>query len=158
AAHRPVGRVGADGRFRLSTYLTGDGAPAGDYTVLVVWPGPAAPAGGPPPRGAGAPGRRGTDPATGGLPRPAPAAPPGGGAAGGGGGGGGPGRGPTGGSRSGSIEAGAGRGRRGGGVADQGAGRDAPRCRRLRPSADRPAGPGRARGPHLPTASGLLPV
>jgi hypothetical protein len=38
----PLGKVGADGSFTLSTYAPGDGAPPGDYTVVVIWP----PAGG----------------------------------------------------------------------------------------------------------------
>jgi hypothetical protein len=36
-AMRPLGRVGADGRFTLTTYRAGDGAPAGDYAVTVTW-------------------------------------------------------------------------------------------------------------------------
>jgi hypothetical protein len=36
-AVRPAGRVGADGSFTLTTYAAGDGAPAGDYTVVVIW-------------------------------------------------------------------------------------------------------------------------
>jgi hypothetical protein len=35
---RPSGRVGADGSFQLSTYLTNDGAPAGEYVVVIIWP------------------------------------------------------------------------------------------------------------------------
>jgi hypothetical protein len=38
AVLRPVGRVAADGSFRVSTYMANDGAPAGDYAVTVVWP------------------------------------------------------------------------------------------------------------------------
>ncbi|WP_165226889.1 hypothetical protein [Aquisphaera insulae] len=34
----PVGCTGPDGRYRLMTYAAGDGAPAGDYAVTVVWP------------------------------------------------------------------------------------------------------------------------
>ncbi len=37
---RPHGRVGPDGRFTLTTYQPGDGAPTGKYNVTVVWPGP----------------------------------------------------------------------------------------------------------------------
>lgn len=37
---RPSGRVGADGTFRLTSYETGDGAPAGKYAVTVLWPEP----------------------------------------------------------------------------------------------------------------------
>jgi hypothetical protein len=37
---RPSGRVAADGTFRLSTFAENDGAPAGEYAVTVVWPGP----------------------------------------------------------------------------------------------------------------------
>lgn len=33
-----VAVTGADGRFRLTTYQAGDGAPAGEYAVTVVWP------------------------------------------------------------------------------------------------------------------------
>lgn len=35
--HRPRGSVGADGTFKLTTYLPGDGAPSGDYKVTVEW-------------------------------------------------------------------------------------------------------------------------
>ncbi len=34
---RPVARVGANGEFALTTRETGDGAPAGEYRVTVVW-------------------------------------------------------------------------------------------------------------------------
>src|SRR5437763_3743016 len=34
----PQAVTGEDGRFVLSTYGTGDGAPAGDYRVVVAWP------------------------------------------------------------------------------------------------------------------------
>ena len=33
----PVGVVGEDGTFSVSTYETGDGAPAGRYKVTLVW-------------------------------------------------------------------------------------------------------------------------
>jgi hypothetical protein len=33
----PLGEVGADGTFRLTTYAQGDGAPAGRYAVTVSW-------------------------------------------------------------------------------------------------------------------------
>jgi len=36
----PHGNVGADGKFELGTYADNDGAPAGDYVVLVSWPAP----------------------------------------------------------------------------------------------------------------------
>ena len=36
-AMKPNGKVEADGSFRLSTYVSGDGAPAGDYAVTVRW-------------------------------------------------------------------------------------------------------------------------
>ena len=36
-AIRPRGRVDTQGRFTLSTYSDGDGAPAGDYAVTVEW-------------------------------------------------------------------------------------------------------------------------
>jgi len=35
---RPFAVVDPDGSFRLSTYETCDGAPAGEYAVTVVWP------------------------------------------------------------------------------------------------------------------------
>ena len=34
---RPTATVDADGAFELKTYQTGDGAPAGDYRVAVLW-------------------------------------------------------------------------------------------------------------------------
>src|SRR5262249_36760667 len=37
---RPLGRVGEDGRFALTTYKEGDGAPAGEYVITVTWPAP----------------------------------------------------------------------------------------------------------------------
>jgi hypothetical protein len=33
----PLGEVGADGTFQLTTYAQGDGAPAGRYAVTVSW-------------------------------------------------------------------------------------------------------------------------
>jgi hypothetical protein len=39
----PVGRTGPDGRFTLTTFAPGDGAPAGEYVVTVVWPNDAIP-------------------------------------------------------------------------------------------------------------------
>ena len=36
-ALKPSAVVGADGSFTLSTYAEGDGAPAGEYVVAVVW-------------------------------------------------------------------------------------------------------------------------
>jgi len=38
---RPYGRADADGYFNLTTFETGDGAPAGEYKVTVICPGPA---------------------------------------------------------------------------------------------------------------------
>ncbi len=35
---QPTGQVGPDGTFTLSTYTAGDGAPAGECAVTVVWP------------------------------------------------------------------------------------------------------------------------
>jgi hypothetical protein len=37
----PVGQVGPDGRFRLTTYVHDDGAPHGRYAVTVFWAVPA---------------------------------------------------------------------------------------------------------------------
>jgi hypothetical protein len=37
---RPAGKADAAGTFSLTTIETGDGAPAGDYKVLVQWPTP----------------------------------------------------------------------------------------------------------------------
>jgi hypothetical protein len=34
----PVGTTDDDGTYRLTTYATGDGAPAGEYAVTVIWP------------------------------------------------------------------------------------------------------------------------
>jgi hypothetical protein len=34
---KPSGTVGADGSFALSTHPHGDGAPAGDYEVIITW-------------------------------------------------------------------------------------------------------------------------
>jgi hypothetical protein len=34
---RPSGRCDAEGRFRLGTYAADDGAPAGEYAVLIRW-------------------------------------------------------------------------------------------------------------------------
>jgi hypothetical protein len=34
---RPTGRTDTDGRFLLTTYQRGDGAPAGEYAVTVEW-------------------------------------------------------------------------------------------------------------------------
>jgi len=36
-AAKPSGTVGADGTFTLLTHPHGEGAPAGDYTVVVTW-------------------------------------------------------------------------------------------------------------------------
>ena len=36
-ALRPYGHVAEDGSFKLTTYEPGDGAPAGEYRVTVVW-------------------------------------------------------------------------------------------------------------------------
>lgn len=37
-ASLPVASTGPDGTYRLTTYADGDGAPAGEYAVTVVWP------------------------------------------------------------------------------------------------------------------------
>jgi hypothetical protein len=34
---RPQGTVGPDGAFKVTTYQDGDGAPAGEYNVAVMW-------------------------------------------------------------------------------------------------------------------------
>lgn len=36
-APHPLTRVGADGSFKLTTYETDDGAPAGEYDVTITW-------------------------------------------------------------------------------------------------------------------------
>jgi len=36
-AVRPTAVTQADGKFQLSTYKAGDGAPSGDYKVTVIW-------------------------------------------------------------------------------------------------------------------------
>lgn len=38
--NRPNGRVAADGSFTVTSYEPGDGAPAGDYDMTIVWPVP----------------------------------------------------------------------------------------------------------------------
>lgn len=40
ALPRPVAITEADGTFRLMTFKSGDGAPAGVYAVTVIWPDP----------------------------------------------------------------------------------------------------------------------
>lgn len=40
SAIRPLGICGPDGTFNLTTYLTNDGAPEGEYRVTIIWPGP----------------------------------------------------------------------------------------------------------------------
>jgi hypothetical protein len=35
---RPIGNVGQDGTFTLTTYEKGDGAPAGEYIATIEWP------------------------------------------------------------------------------------------------------------------------
>jgi hypothetical protein len=37
---KPLGRVDDKGRFTLTTYQEGDGAPAGEYVITVTWPVP----------------------------------------------------------------------------------------------------------------------
>src|SRR6185312_4564325 len=39
----PRATVGADGKFEVATYGDNDGAPAGDYKVLINWPAPGDP-------------------------------------------------------------------------------------------------------------------
>ncbi len=39
-ARRPGAQVGQDGSFRLSTYVSYDGAPAGRYAVMIIYPSP----------------------------------------------------------------------------------------------------------------------
>jgi hypothetical protein len=42
-ALRPHAIAGPDGSFKLTTYNTGDGAPAGSYALTVKWPAPPRP-------------------------------------------------------------------------------------------------------------------
>jgi hypothetical protein len=35
---KPLGVTGADGTYRLTSYVSGDGAPEGEYVVTVNWP------------------------------------------------------------------------------------------------------------------------
>jgi hypothetical protein len=35
---RPFGKTGPDGKFELTTFVANDGAPAGDYKVMIRWP------------------------------------------------------------------------------------------------------------------------
>lgn len=41
-AIKPFARTTNDGTFKLNYYTTGDGAPAGEYVVTLVWPSPPA--------------------------------------------------------------------------------------------------------------------
>ena len=36
-APRPTAHVGEDGKFALTTYVKGDGAPAGEYAITIEW-------------------------------------------------------------------------------------------------------------------------
>jgi hypothetical protein len=42
---RPFGTTGADGKFTLTTFVKDDGAPVGEYKVLVQWAAPPKPGG-----------------------------------------------------------------------------------------------------------------
>jgi hypothetical protein len=35
---RPIGHVGPDGKFEVTTFNKGDGLPEGDYKILIRWP------------------------------------------------------------------------------------------------------------------------
>jgi hypothetical protein len=37
---KPLGKVDESGRFTLTTYKEGDGAPAGEYVITIAWPPP----------------------------------------------------------------------------------------------------------------------
>ena len=57
-SERPYGTTGTDGKFLLTTLDKDDGAPAGQYKVLVQWVGNISPpSGGDPDRGGGQPDR-----------------------------------------------------------------------------------------------------
>lgn len=64
---RPTGTVGSDGTFTLSTYTEGDGAPAGEYAVAIVWPESASATGGDADTGGDRLGGRYANPKTSGL-------------------------------------------------------------------------------------------
>ncbi|WP_166827788.1 hypothetical protein [Thalassoroseus pseudoceratinae] len=36
--NKPYTTTGEDGTFQVTTYVTGDGAPAGEYIVTLIWP------------------------------------------------------------------------------------------------------------------------
>ncbi len=38
--HKPTGRADENGRFTLTTYKEGDGAPEGGYVITITWPTP----------------------------------------------------------------------------------------------------------------------
>jgi hypothetical protein len=52
---KPLGKVDENGRFTLTTYREGDGAPTGEYVITITWPTPKKtpfdPEGGDQPRG-----------------------------------------------------------------------------------------------------------
>ncbi|UUO07062.1 hypothetical protein M4951_01820 [Blastopirellula sp. J2-11] len=36
--NKPYAKVAEDGSFEVTTYVSGDGAPAGEYVITIIWP------------------------------------------------------------------------------------------------------------------------
>jgi hypothetical protein len=56
---RPQAQTDESGAFQLRTYVSGDGAPPGQYKVTIIWPGPSPDAGGDSDKGFSGPDRLG---------------------------------------------------------------------------------------------------